>query len=166
MTADLVARLGSVADRLTALAETEAPPGALTDPDANTGERWEAGQAWAHLAEFPAYWLAEIDRILRGTTADGGAVPFGRTQSDPGRLAAIERDRTTDRRRLLERVTAGIAAARSRIEELGDREWRARGLHPTRGEMTIPEIVERFLVAHLEEHADQLDKLTAAPQPG
>ena len=166
MTADLVARLGSVAERLTALADTEAPPGALTDADANTGDRWEVGQAWAHLAEFPAYWLEQINRVLAASTADGGAVPFGRTQSDPGRLAAIERDRTTDRDRLLERVTDGIAAARNRIEHLRERDWSARGLHSSRGEMTVAEIVERFLVAHLEEHADQLEKLTAARDPG
>jgi hypothetical protein len=32
-------------------------------------------------------------------------------------------------------------------------------MHPTRGEMTVHGIFERFIVAHLEEHADQLDSL-------
>ena len=31
------------------------------------------------------------------------------------------------------------------------------GHHQTLGDMTVAEIVDRFAVAHLEEHADQLD---------
>ena len=35
----------------------------------------------------------------------------------------------------------------------------AVGLHPSLGPMALPQILERFLVGHLEEHADQLDLL-------
>ena len=49
------------------------------------------------------------------------------------------------------------AAARS----LPPDAWALRGIHPVRGEMTVEEIVERFIAAHLEEHADQLDGLDA-----
>ena len=35
-------------------------PAGLTDPDPGAEERWEAGQVWAHLAEFPGYWLDQI----------------------------------------------------------------------------------------------------------
>jgi hypothetical protein len=41
--------------------------------------------------------------------------------------------------------------------------WTARGLHPTLGVLPLPEIVDHFLVGHLEEHADQLDRLAATP---
>jgi len=34
------------------------------------------------------------------------------------------------------------------------------GHHQTLGEMTVAEMIDRFMVAHLEEHADQLDPLT------
>ena len=58
MTTDaLLARLAAVERRLADLAARETPADALTDPDDATGERWEAGQAWAQLAEFPGYWL-------------------------------------------------------------------------------------------------------------
>ena len=40
--------------------------------------------------------------------------------------------------------------------------WQLRGTHPTRGEMPVTEIVERMLLSHLEEHADQLDLLAAS----
>ena len=38
-------------------------------------------------------------------------------------------------------------------------EWAAIGLHPVRGEMTAHDIAQFFIVDHLEEHADQLDRL-------
>src|SRR5206468_13127344 len=86
-------------------------------------------------------------------------IPFGRTKADPGRIAAIEDERRTDPAELLRRVTNEIAEVRSLLADLPEESWGARGLHPTRGEMTLPAIIERFLVDHLEEHADQLDGL-------
>ncbi|MFN2483488.1 MAG: DinB family protein [Candidatus Limnocylindria bacterium] len=159
----LLDRLADVERRLAAHAHATVTPGALTDADQATGERWEAGQVWAHLAEFPAYWLDQIARVLearRSGTMD--AVPFGRTKTDPGRIAAIERARTTDRRRLMEHVAAGISATRVRLAALSDDEWSAGGSHPTLGEMPVSEAVERFIIGHLEEHAEQLDGLARA----
>ena len=56
----------------------------------------------------------------------------------------------------------GISATVSNLDALPADAWSARGLHPTRGEMTPAEILDRFIVNHLEEHADQLDKLRDA----
>ena len=58
----------------------------------DSGERWDRGQVWAHLAEFIPYWIAQAGPVLRGQ-ASGEPVPFGRTKSDPERIGAIERDR-------------------------------------------------------------------------
>ena len=154
-----LARLKAVQHRLDEHAAAGPPPG-LTDPDPGGTERWEAGQVWAHIAEFPAYWLGQIQHILERKTAGvPEPIPFGRTKADPGRIAAIERDRHDDPRALLGRARDDIASAVSRLGALPDDAWMARGLHPTRGEMTPREIVDRFIVAHLEEHADQLDLL-------
>ena len=43
------------------------------------------------------------------------------------------------------------------LERLDARALARVGRHQTLGEMPVGEIVDRFLVAHLEEHADQLD---------
>ena len=152
-------RLHAVQQRLADHAAAGLPPG-LTDPDPGGTERWEAGQVWAHLAEFPWYWLGEINRILEGrSSGDTEPVPFGRTKEDPGRIAAIERDRHDDPAALLQRVTDGISAAVARVDALPAEAWEARGLHPTRGVMKLAEVLERFIVNHLEEHANQLDQL-------
>ena len=97
----------------------------LSDPDPGEEERWEAGQVWAHLAEFPAYWLDQVRRIV--AAHDGGAagpIPFGRMKTDEGRVGAIERERRTDPGELLRRVTA-------QIEELSPRSRRSPLTHGT-----------------------------------
>ena len=159
MTADaepLLARLAEAERRLVEHADEPLPPG-LTDADPGTNERWEAGQVWAHLAEFPGYWLAQAERVIALPTNE--PVPFGRVKTDSGRIEAIERDRHTDPTALLERVRASLAQVSESARAWPPEAWTRRGAHPTRGVMTVRQIVERFIVKHLEEHADQLDAL-------
>jgi threonine dehydratase len=160
MTLDtFLARMDRVQRRLADHAAQLLPAG-LTDPDPGGTERWEAGQVWAHLAEFPAFWLDQVQRLLQAR-ADGAAepIPFGRTKADPGRIAAIERERHTAPAELLARVTSDLSAISAALRALPDGAWEVRGLHPTLGEMPVRRIVEEFIVDHLEEHADQLDGL-------
>lgn len=155
--AAFVERLDAAEGRLGALATREVPQGALTSPDPPTGERWEAGQVWAHLAEFIPYWLGEVALVAgRGATQPA---PFGRTKSDPERVGAIERDRGSDRAALWSRVADDIAGMRTALLSLDARAWKARGLHPSLGEMDVAAIVDEFLVGHLEQHAAQLEEL-------
>jgi hypothetical protein len=153
---ELIARMADAERRLAEHASGPTPTG-LTDPDPGGEERWEAGQVWAHLAEFPAYWLAQVQRVVSLPTHE--PVPFGRVKTDAGRLAAIERDRHADPAALLARVRASLAEVTDTLRALPVDAWRLRGAHPTLGEMTVQRIVERFIVEHLEEHADQLDAL-------
>ena len=155
-----LARLRAVEARLRGHADRELV--GLTDADAESGERWEAGQVWAHLAEFPTYWLSEIGGVLSDRASGArDAIPFGRTKADAGRLAAIERDRRTAPEQLMRRVAAGISDWAALIRSLPPQAAAAIGLHPTLGEMSLAEMLERFVVGHLEEHADQLDALAA-----
>jgi hypothetical protein len=152
----LLARLADAERRLSEHAAAPVPEG-LTDPDPGAEERWEAGQVWAHLAEFPGYWLAEAERIIGKPTFQ--PVPFGRVKTDAARVEAIERDRHTDPAALLERVRASVAAVADAARSWDADTWQLRGAHPTRGEMSVQAVVEEFIVKHLEEHADQLDSL-------
>lgn len=152
----LLARLADAERRLSEHADGPLPSG-LTDPDPGAEERWEAGQVWAHLAEFPAFWLGQVRHVV--ARSDEQPVPFGRTKTDPDRLAAIERDRHADPRALLERVRIALAELTDEMRRLPADAWRVRGIHARLGEMSVERIVEHFLVEHLEEHADQLDGL-------
>lgn len=152
-------RLDAAVDRLSRLAERE-PPIRLTEPDRGTGERWDAGQVWAHLAEILPYWMGELDRVASGYR--GEAVPFGRVKSDPDRIAAIERGRD-EAPPLMERVRHAAGDLRIQLGRLGERGWRAVGVHQTLGRMDASAIVGEFLVGHLEQHADQLEALHRPP---
>ncbi|HZU75470.1 MAG TPA: hypothetical protein VFA70_01825 [Dehalococcoidia bacterium] len=154
-----VRRLDAVAERLAAHAGDSAND-ALTSPDATTGERWERGQVWAHLAEFVPYWIEQARFVI--AAGDAGPVPFGRTKRDEGRIAAIERDRGQPASVLWSDTHAGIEELRTFLLGLDHTAWEARGLHPTLGIMSMGRIVDEFLVGHLEEHADQLDELRQA----
>jgi hypothetical protein len=156
-----LARLDAVEARLAAAAATEPPPGALTGADPASGERWDRGQVWAHLSEFIPYWIAQAGPVLRGK-ASGDPVPFGRTKGDPERIGAIERDRREPVSTLWADTQADIRRLRTFVRSIEPGLWETRGLHPALGPMTVDELVEEFLVGHLEQHADQLEGLRAA----
>lgn len=156
----LVARMQTAEARLAAHAAAERP--GLTRADEATGERWERGQVFAHLAEFPTYWVGQIRAILAARQAgEPEPIPFGRMKTDPGRLGPIEARREEDPMGLLRDVDAGISAASGLCRSMTADDWQTCGLHPRLGSMTVAQIVATFLVDHLEEHATQLDELAS-----
>ena len=153
---DFLARLDAVEERLDRHAQTE-PPSGLTEPDPGGTERWEAPQVWAHMAEFVGYWQGQLESVIG--EYDGTPVPFGRTKTDPGRIAAIETGRTEPIAALRARVHDSIEALKRHLATLTSAEWNAVGRHPTLGDMDVERAVEHFVISHLEEHAAQLDSL-------
>lgn len=148
---DRTGRLLSAAGRIRASA-VALPEDALTDPDPASGERWDRGQVLAHVAEMLPYWAQQAELVAAGRQDQ-----FGRVRSDPDRAEAIERDRREDPQRLLGRIDEGVATVLALLERLDAQAMVRTGHHQTLGEMTVAEIIDRFAVAHLEEHADQLD---------
>ncbi len=157
---DYRARVDAVEVRLAAVAEAAPPEGALTSADPGSGERWDRGQVWAHVSEFIPYWIAQAGPVLRGQPS-GEPVPFGRTKGDPERIGAIERDRREPVSVLWGATRNDIALLRGFLATVEPEQWRVEGLHPSRGAMNVDELVEEFLVGHLEQHADQLEALIA-----
>ena len=149
-----VRRLRSAAARLRAAA-ADVDAGRRTPPDPATGERWDAGQVLSHCAEMIPYWVGEV----AGLVAAGGDAAFGRVKSDPARLARIEAGRTEDIDRLLDRVDAGVDRVEQLLGRLSADQLELVGRHSTLGSMSVAQILEEFLVVHLEQHADQLESL-------
>ena len=154
----LISRLADVERRLAEHAAAPLPT-ALSEPDPGGEERWEAGQVWAHLAEFPHYWLAQAQRVIALPTTE--PVPFGRVKTDAGRIEAIERERHTDPEALMARVRTQLTEVTDAARSWTPEDWARRGAHPVRGEMTVERIVTVFIADHLEEHADQLDGMAS-----
>jgi hypothetical protein len=125
-----------------------------TEPEAS----WGPPETLAHVAEMLPFWLGEIERVIEGPVEP---VPFGRVATDHIRLLVLERDRSLPPRELFGRIADGTARLARRLSELAPGEAARRGLHARLGEMTVDAIADRFVVSHLEEHAQQLEAVTA-----
>jgi DinB family protein len=153
MPSDRSSRLRTAAERIRATVP-KVPDDARTSADPETGEQWDRGQVLAHVAEILPYWSEQIELVVER----GGGVPFGRVKSDPERNAAIERDRLVDTAELLRRMDQGLLGVLALLDRLDERALERTGTHERIGEMTAAAIADRFLVEHLEEHAEQLEE--------
>jgi hypothetical protein len=152
----LLDRLDAAKARLAAVSNVPYPPGE-TDPDAGAEETWGAAQVWAHVAEFVGYWPAQAQALADATAGEVPAV--GRLKTDASRTAPIERDRNLPQAQLWARISAGIDAARQTFTAMTPRQLARTGTHPVFGTIDCVFVFRQFVVQHLEEHADQLDKL-------
>lgn len=127
-----------------------------TEPESD----WGPKETLAHVDEMIPFWLDQVDRIL--ATEGPEPVPFGRTIADPDRIGRIGQDRELPASELFDRFEREVAAASARIRALPPGAGERRGSHVRLGEMTVAEIVERFVIHHLGEHARQLGEVADA----
>ncbi|MGH2464635.1 MAG: DinB family protein [Candidatus Limnocylindrales bacterium] len=120
---------------------------------------WGSPEILAHVAEALQYWLGELERVVDGTSEP---VAFGRVATDPLRTMTIERDRTLPPGELISRIQTSVGRYAARLPQLSAADWQKRGIHPRLGEMTVAEILPRFVVGHVEEHVVQLREAIAA----
>jgi hypothetical protein len=122
---------------------------------------WGPREVLAHVAEMLPFWMGEIERIL---DAGGGAEPtaFGRLEDDDLRVGIITRDREYPVRELLGRVEVEARRMARRYRALNDADAENMGRHPTRGDLSVRDIAERFMAGHLEGHVTQLREILAA----
>ena len=169
-----MATIRELADRL----ENAAVAIADLAPAINSGEPWPLTEvygpgpesAWgprevlAHVSEMLPFWLGEIELVLdeSGRSGAGGEPPtFGRTESDPLRVEVIGRDRTFPARELIDRIDVDGARVARRLRALNEAQAATVGRHVTRGDMSVADMAERFLVTHVEGHVEQLKELLA-----
>ena len=143
-------RLEHVAEQLTLL---------LRQPDvarrlhAAAGEvEWSAMQIFGHLVEMIPYWLGQCRVLLTATEPP----TFGRELDAPERLAGPERGASEDLEGLLRLWHANVTTAAQTIRQMSAVERNMKGQHVRRGEMTVADSVESFIVVHAEDHLAQL----------
>jgi hypothetical protein len=168
MTSAAVAQAASLASARSAVAALEprvsaGEPWALA-ADAGHGPEssWGPREVLAHLAEMLPYWLGEYERLVEADRPRGDGVPFGRLATDPVRIGILERDRTVPLPELFARIDLWLERWERRLAAAQADEEAAVGLHPSRGEVTAGALVDRMVVAHLEEHLEQLEDILAA----
>lgn len=149
--ADQEARLRAAASRIRKNADSFGDR--HTEADPSTGEHWDRGQVLSHIAEFLPYWVEQFEGVV---AAGGAGHAFGRTKQTPSRLARIESGRHRSESDLLGEIDAGIDRTVAFVRNLTSADAALEGTHTTRGRMTVAAAIQEFIVAHLDEHADQL----------
>jgi len=135
--------------RMRSRIDLSAPP----PDDLPRRREWVAREVLAHTVEMLPYWLGEIERVIAGPIEP---VPFGRTPADLVRMLTVDRDRTLPMFELYARLDNSLERVLRRLLELDERQAARRGLHKSRGEMTVRQIVDVMLADHIEEHYKQL----------
>ena len=123
---------------------------------------WSVMMGLAHVAELLPYWSRQArDVVARPSNNE----PFGRTHEDPDRIAAVEQHANDRLEDVLPRLRDGLAEASRTIRELPPEGWARTARHSGRGEMSVAQIIDDFLIDHVVEHTRQteatLDALSA-----
>ncbi len=121
-----------------------------TPPDRN---EWSAMQTLGHMTEMIPYWLSHCRTLIAAT---GSPPAFGRIPGSPERLAGVAHGASADPHALLSQLHEAARAAASEIRQLSTTERGKRGISSERGEMTVAQVIESFVVDHAEEHLAQV----------
>ena len=113
---------------------------------------WSAMQVLGHVVEMIPYWISHCRALIAATEPPR----FGRTPDAPERLAGVERGAAAEPGELLRLLRKEVQAAARSIRQMSAAERGKKGVHIKRGEVTVADIVELFIVAHAEEHVAQV----------
>jgi hypothetical protein len=147
--AELAARINELIQATTALARPWSDAELRRDP----ADGWSGTRILAHVAEVLPYWARQAARVAG---REERAAPFGRTHEDPDRIAAVERHAGDTKEELLAAIAEGEREAWLSLHSIPGDRWERTGTHARRGEMSVTQIVQQFLLDHLEEHRAQL----------
>ena len=115
-------------------------------------DEWPAMSTLAHVAEILPYWAHAAEHI-----ANAPGTPFGRTHTDPDRISAVAEHAHDSREVVVNRIRAGLDQALRGLRSIPADAWDRTGLHPRRGAMSIAQVVDEFLLEHVDEHCAQLE---------
>src|SRR5262245_60876614 len=118
-----------------------------------SGNEWSAMQTLGHMTEMIPYWLHHCRALIAAT----GAPPtFGRTAGSPERLAGVAHGEAAEPGALLSQLREEVRSAAAAIRKLSATERGKRGISSGRGEMTVAQVIDSFIVGHAEEHLRQV----------
>ncbi len=115
---------------------------------------WTVLQTLGHCAELIPYWLSQCRIVIQAGAGDPPR--FGRTLDDPGRMAGVERGAVGKPDELLAQVQAEARKGAAAIRALTTEERARKGITRRGEEMSVGDMVERFIVAHTEDHLKQM----------
>jgi len=132
--------------------------GGATPADPDSGEIWERGQLWGHIAEFVPFWSEQVTDVIDEYRDE--PIGFGRSPDRSERKAGIDAGLVVSIDVLWDEVRSDLSDLRHILQALPEGWDLAVGRDGSGNEMTAPTIIERRLVAHLEEHVAQLETVS------
>jgi uncharacterized damage-inducible protein DinB len=157
-TDDRVSRIETAVQQLVDTAEALPPQVLYAEPEPN---EWPVMSILAHVVELMPYWARQALEVS-GRAQD--SQPFGRTHDDPDRIGAVQQHGRDSLDSMLPQVRAACTDAVDLLRQIPDDRWTRTARHANRGDMSVEQIVDQFLVTHVEEHLSQARAAIAALQ--
>jgi hypothetical protein len=143
-------RLEAVADQMTRLLRR--PEVAWLLKHAPDVRDWSVMQILGHTVEMIPYWT----RHVKAMAAAGTPYRVGRAADSPERLAGIERGSSGDPEEMLGQLNREVRVTADVIRRMTVEERGRAGVYTKGGTITVAEAIEKFIVAHAEEHLSQV----------
>jgi uncharacterized damage-inducible protein DinB len=146
-----IARIESEVERLIGRWQPEAEAERL---HRDAGAEWSVIKGLVHVVEFLPYWARAAQGVAGRDDPGSG---FGRTHHDVDRIAWIEEHADDLLPAVLRDLRRAAADAVATLRSIPHDAWDRRGLHASRGEMSVFQIVDQFMIDHIVDHAAQAD---------
>lgn len=114
---------------------------------------WSVMQILGHMAEMIPFWT---NRCCFSNVATEGPLQFGRELDASERLDGINWEAERELDVIVFVLKQEIRRAAQAIRNISNEDRKKKGLHIRYGEMTIADAIERLIVAHAEEHLNQI----------
>jgi hypothetical protein len=114
---------------------------------------WSAMQIMGHMVEMIPHWMGAIDQLISSNTV---SPQFGRDLSDAGRLQGVEAGVLKTPDEMINRLGYEMDLAVDAIRNMTEIQRGRIGVHVKYGEMSVADLIELLIVAHAEEHLEQI----------
>ena len=155
---DRTSRIQTAVQQLTQTAEALPDKVLYAEPEPN---EWPVMSILAHVVELMPYWAKQALEVSRRSQ---NGQPFGRTHDDPDRIGAVQQHGRDSLDSMLPRVQAACSEAVDLLAQIPPDGWARTARHANRGDMTVEQIVDQFLVTHVEDHLAQARAAISALQ--
>jgi hypothetical protein len=142
-----------LADRLERASQRLAAVGPRVKPGRGEGDEWSDVEVLAHIAGFSKFYGVLVHRMVSGKVTD---VNF--LQATQMRDGSIDQMADMEPSDLLRMALTDHARTINELRTVAAGSLRRRANLPDGGTMTAEEVARLSLVAHLENHVNQLEK--------
>lgn len=115
---------------------------------------WSAEQIVGHMAVIEQHWFDRLTALVRTSN------PPLSTDLSPAGVALVARVDGADLQTCLDAFNQLRGEVVSLLMGLSLRDWERSGTHPTRGELSVADVVDD-IANHDQDHIDQLKKMAA-----